>query len=137
MSVSRFGILVSALLLVAGLAPAASAYAVPRNQQLMYAVEITQRFKMSAPWTGDLAITVNDEGIVSGQYRSNSIRPDPFNGKTVHVSGGLSGDFIRISFGTMGRVSAKGTIAEDKISGTFYDANNKTYDFVALRVTRE
>jgi hypothetical protein len=137
MSVLRFGIFVVALLLVASLAPAASAYAVPRNQQLIYAVEITQPFKMSAPWTGDLAITVNDEGIVSGQYRSNSIKPDPFNGRTINVTGGLSGDFIRISFGTTGRMSAKGTIADDKISGTFYDTNNKMYDFVAQRVTRE
>jgi hypothetical protein len=136
MRVLRFGIFAAALLL-ASLAPAKSEYQVPRNHPLIYAVEITQRFKMSSPWTGDLTIAVNDEGIVNGQYRSNSIKPDPFRGQTVHVTGGLSGDFIRISFGTMGSMSAKGTIAEDKITATFYDTNNKTYDFNALRVTRE
>jgi hypothetical protein len=132
----RRGLLAIALL-VASLAPALSAYDVPKNQPLIYAVEITQRYKMSAPWTGDLSITVSDSNIVSGQYRSNSIRPDPFRGSIVHVSGGLSGDFIRISFGTMGKMSAKGTISADKIEGTFYDPNNKMYDFSALRVTRE
>ena len=136
MRLLRFGIFTAALLF-ASFAPAASAYQVPRNQTLIYAVEITQRYRMSSAWTGDLAITVNDKGIVSGQYRSNSIKPDPFRGQTVHVTGGVSGDFIRISFGTMGHVSAKGTIAEDKITGSFYDTNNKTYDFNALRVTRE
>jgi hypothetical protein len=125
------------LLLVASLAPALSAYDVPKNQPLIYAVEITQRYKMSHPWTGDLTITVSDSNIVSGQYRSNSIRPDPFNGSIVPVTGGVNGDFIRLSFGTMGRMSAKGTISADKIAGTFYDANNKMYDFSALRVTRE
>ncbi len=129
--------LFAAAMVCASLAPAASAYEVPRNHQLIYAVEITQRFKMSSAWTGDLVITVNDAGIVSGQYRSNSIKPDPFRGSIVNVSGGLSGDFIKISFGTMGQMSVKGTISEEKISGTFYDTNNKTYDFVALRVTRE
>ena len=114
-----------------------SAYEVPKNQTLIYAVEITQRFKMSSPWTGDLSIKISDSNIVSGQYRSNSIRPDPFHGSIITVSGGLSGDFIRINFGTMGRMSVKGNIAEDKITGTFYDTNNKPYDFNALRVTRE
>jgi hypothetical protein len=135
MHVLRFGVFV--LLVLASLAPAASAYEVPRNHPLIFAVEITQRFKMSYPWTGDLTITVNNEGIVNGQYRSNSIRPDPFNGQIIHVTGGLSGNSIRIGFGTMGRMSAKGTIEDDKITGTFYDASNKTYNFNAIRVTRE
>ncbi len=132
----RQGLLAVALLVVC-LGPALSAYEVPKNQTLIYAVEITQRFKMSSPWTGDLSIKISDSNIVSGQYRSNSIRPDPFHGSIITVSGGLSGDFIRINFGTMGRMSVKGTIAEDKITGTFYDTNNKPYDFNAVRVTRE
>ena len=92
---------------------------------------------MSSPWTGDLVISVNDEGIVNGQYRSNSIRPDPFHGRTVNVTGGLTGESIRLSFSTSGRTSARGTISGDGIVATFYDPNNKTYDFKALRVTRE
>jgi hypothetical protein len=125
------------LLLVASLAPALSSYDVPKNQPLIYAVQITQRFTMSHPWTGDLTITVSDSNIVSGQYRSNSIRPDPFRGSIVNVGGGVNGDSIRISFGTTGRISVRGTISADEITGTFYDANNKTYNFSALRVTRE
>lgn len=136
MHTTRQGLLILCLL-VASLAPALSAYEVPKNHPLVYAVEISQRYKMSNPWTGDLRISVNDGNIVSGQYRSNSIRPDPFNGSTVNVTGGVSGDFIRISFGGMGRMSAKGTISADKIVGTFYDASNRMYDFSALRVTRE
>ena len=119
------------------LGPAVCAYAVPRNIPLTYACEISQRFKMSTPWTGDLVLTVNDEGIVTGQYRSTSIRPDPFRGKTVLLSGGLNGDSIRISFSTSGRSSVKGTVSQDKIVGTFYDPANKQYDFNAVRVSRE
>jgi hypothetical protein len=125
------------MLAVIAVVPALSAYDVPRNTALIYACEITQRFKMSAPWTGDLVIKVNDEGIVSGQYRSTSIRPDPFHGTTVLINGGLSGDFIRINFSTSGRSSVKGTISQDKIVGTFYDPANKPYDFNAVRVSRE
>jgi len=92
---------------------------------------------MSHPWTGDLTLTVSASTILSGQYRSNSIRPDPFRGSIVHVTGGVNGDSIRISFGTTGRITVRGTISVDEIRGTFYDANNKTYNFSALRVTRE
>ena len=126
---------ITALLLVVTHVPAAPAYNVPRNVPLQYAVEISQRYKMSTPWTGDLSIKVNSDGIVNGQYRSNSIRPDPFHGTIVNVTGGLSGDYIQMSFGTGGRVSAKGTVSADKIEGTFYDTKNTRYDFLARRVT--
>ena len=123
-----------ALLVAASLAPAMSAYQTPRNQTLYYAVEITERFRGSFPWTGTLTIKVNDDGIVSGQYRSNSIRPDPFRGQISLVSGGVSGNYIRLSFGASGRLTARGTVSQDKIVGSFYGRNNTIYDFVAYRV---
>lgn len=134
MTLGVFRSLAIAMLLGATVASASPDYSVPRGTTLAYSVEITPRMRMGVPWTGALAITVNTAGIISGKYRSNSVRPDPFYGKTILVSGGLtSGDRIRLSFGTS-RASVKGTISDEKIVGTFYDARNHLYDFVARRV---
>lgn len=130
-------ILVLCTLAIITLGPALSAYEVPRNTPLIYACEITQRFKKSTPWTGDLTIKINDEGILSGQYRSTSIRPDPFRGSTVLLTGALNGTSIRIDFSTSGRSSVRGSISQDGIVGTFYDPSNRLFDFNAVRVSRE
>jgi hypothetical protein len=124
-------------LIAIGVAPALSAYNVPRNTPLVYFAEISQRFRNSLPWTGDLVIKVDDEGLVSGQYRSTSIRPDPFRGSTALINGAVNGEFIRINFNASGRPSVRGTVSEDRIVGTFYDAANRLFDFNAVRVSRE
>ena len=129
-------LIVALLALVASLVPAA-AYDIPKNTQLIYECQITNKFKKSAPITGVLLFKVNDEGILNGEWRDNSIRPDPFYGSIVLVNGGISGDFVKVRFGTTGAVTVKGKISNDGIVGTFYDSNNRTYDFNAVRVTRE
>ena len=130
-------LIVSLSALAASLAPAVSAYEIPRNTQLIYECQIINKFKKTAPITGVLLFKVNDEGILNGEWRDNSIRPDPFYGSIVLVNGGISGDFIKVRFGTAGNITAKGKISNDGIVGTFYDLNNRTYDFKAVRVTRE
>ncbi len=132
-----FVLIVALLALVASLVPAASAYEVPRNTQLIYECQITNRFKKTAPFTGALLFKVNDEGILNGEWRDSSVRPDPFHGGIVLVNGGISGDFIKVRLGTAGNMTIKGKISNDGIVGTFYDINNRSYDFNAVRVTRE
>jgi len=129
-------VIVTLLALAASLAPAA-AYDIPKNTQLIYECQITNKLKKSAPFTGVLIFKVNDEGILNGEWRDNSIRPDPFYGGIVLVNGGISGDFIKVRIGTHGQLTVKGKISDDGIIGTFYDSNNKPYDFNAVRVTRE
>lgn len=120
--------------LAVSIAPVSADWSVPRGKPLGYEVQITKRFSHGSSWTGALAITVNEQGIVSGQYKSTSAKPDPFYGKIVNVTGGLSGTNIRLDFNVQGTYQAKGTISEDKIVGTFYDPRMTTYDFVAKRV---
>ena len=127
--------ILSAVLLLASLAPALSSSSIPRNQSLVYEVRISQRMRQSTPWTGVLTVTINDQGIVNGRYRSNSIRPDPLRNQIIIVTGGLNGENISLSFGTSGRMSVHGTITEDGITGSFRSGTNQPLDFDALRVT--
>ena len=123
--------------LFASLVPPASAVEIPRNTQLIYECQIINRFRKTAPMTGVLLFKVNDEGILNGEWRDNSVRPDPFYGSIILVNGGISGDFVKIRFGTSGAVTVKGKITDTEIIGTLYQPNNATYDFKAIRVTRE
>lgn len=130
-------LLVSLLAVAGSLVPAASAYEIPKNTQLIYEAQITNRFKKTAPFTGVLLFKVNDEGILNGEWRDNSVRPDPFYGGIVLVNGAINGDYVNIRLGSSGKVTIKGKISDEGIVGTFYDANKRTYDFNAVRVTRE
>ena len=123
-------ILSGAIAAAASAAPASPA--LPPGQQLVYHCQWTQRYKMSTPWTGTMTIRVNDQGVVNGTYKSTSIKPDPFYGKIVTVTGGLSGDKIRLSFGISPAVSVSGDVFQNGISGvtTF---NGGRFEFVAAR----
>jgi hypothetical protein len=129
-----FGTLLLVGLLSVGATAAPARYAPPRNTPLSYEVRITGRFAHAAPWTGILILTITGQGIVSGQYRSTSVKPDPFFGRITNVRGGLSGTSIRIDFNTSGTYQLKGTLEKDKIVGTFYDPRRRMYDFRAVRV---
>jgi hypothetical protein len=77
-----------------------------------------------------MKITVNSEGIINGTYRSTSIKPDPFYGKIVTVTGGLSGKDIRLSFGVVPSVTVRGQVVKNGITGsTTY--NSGSLDFAA------
>ncbi|MBV8263619.1 MAG: hypothetical protein JOY87_07350 [Candidatus Eremiobacteraeota bacterium] len=132
-----YAMTLACLALITSLAPAAPATEIPRNTQLIYECQVIPRYRKTAPWTGVLLFKVNDEGILNGEWRDNSVRPDPFYGSIILVNGGISGDFIKVRFGTSGEVTVKGKISDEGIIGTLYQPNNKTYDFKAVRVTRE
>lgn len=69
----------------------------------------------------DLTIRINPEGIVNGTYRSTSIRPDPFRGNIITVTGGVSGKNISLEFGTSGNFPVKGEYyVGEGIVGTAY-----------------
>jgi hypothetical protein len=71
-----------------------------------------------APYAGTMKLKFNN-GIVSGTYVSESIRPDPLYGKTVAVTGNVSEGQITLTFQTFGGFTVRGTLASDgEISGT-------------------
>jgi hypothetical protein len=60
-----------------------------------------------------------DNGIVTGTYVSESVRPDPLYGRTIAVSGNASDGQITLILQTPGGFTVRGTIANDgEISGT-------------------
>jgi hypothetical protein len=102
---------------------AASAQTTPAagSQPLNFLVNIKPHNSNQQPWTGDLTIKINPEGIITGTYRSTSTRPDPFRGNIINVTGGLSGKNINLEFGTKGYFPVKGEYeAGAGIVGTAY-----------------
>jgi hypothetical protein len=79
--------------------------------------------------TGDLAITISADGGISGTYRSTS--GGPGSGKPLPVTGGLQGDSIQLNVGSNSEYKIVGTLDENGIIGSAYDASGKQYDFVA------
>ena len=79
--------------------------------------------------TGDLTITISADGGISGTYRSVSGGPDV--GKSLPVTGGVQGDSIQLTIGQNSEYKVVGTLDDNGIIGSAYDAGRKQYDFVA------
>ncbi len=86
--------------------------------------------RRGVPFTGTMTLRFN-HGIISGTYVANSVRPDPLNGRTVLVSGGVSHGQIHLIFQAPANFTVRGTLAEDaEISGTA-TINRQFFSFVA------
>lgn len=107
------------------------------SQTLRFIVNISPQNVKSVPWTGDMTLKINPEGIINGTYRSTSVRPDPFYGKIVTVTGGLTGgNNIRLDFGAKGYFPVKGEFHPG--AGIVGTARMKStmYDFVAKQESK-
>lgn len=102
----------------------------PSPPAALYHCTWTKRFGGGIGWTGDLTIRVNEEGIINGTYRSTSIKPDPFYGKIVTVTGGRTGKNIRLTFGIVPSVTVRGDDEGGNITGSA-TIGSTTYNFVA------
>jgi hypothetical protein len=111
-------------------APSGAPMTVPVGTPLKFQCQWTQRVGRGTPWTGDMTIKDNAEGIINGTYRSTSIRPDPFYGKIVTVIGAINGKSIRLSFGIVPNVTVRGELVKGGIQGTTA-YNGGTLEFVA------
>jgi hypothetical protein len=70
------------------------------------------------PYSGTMNLKFN-QGIVSGTYVSDSVRPDPLRGRTVPLSGNVSEGRITLIFQSPANFTMRGTIAGDgEISGS-------------------
>jgi len=70
------------------------------------------------PHSGTMKLKFNN-GIISGTYVSDSIRPDPLYGRPIAVSGNVSDGNVTLILQAPGGFTVRGTIAENgEISGT-------------------
>jgi hypothetical protein len=97
----------------------AAKFALPVGQPLGFRTEINRLNSVDAPYTGALVFKLNQNGILNGLYESDSIRPDPFYGQQIPVTGTLSGNNIRVQIGTgAGAVVINGTTNGHGITGS-------------------
>jgi len=105
------------------------------SPDLHFVVNITPRLLGGVPWTGELTFRVSPDGIINGTYKSTSVKPDPFYGKIITVTGALSQKNIRLEFGLRGNFAVDGTYEPGVgIVGTALSARGAWYDFVAKQV---
>jgi hypothetical protein len=123
---------IAALALVAALISGSQALAVTGegpNFTADYVCAMQSTFGMQGPpFSGDLKLTVK-AGIVTGTYTATSARPDPYYGRIIQVTGGVSGKGINLRFGNIslpnGELEKDGTI-----KGTAH-WSGKLYNFLA------
>lgn len=84
-----------------------------------YVAAFTPSFGASrVPYSGTMTLKYN-QGILSGTYVSDSVRPDPLRGRRVPLSGNVSQGRITLIFQSPANFTMRGTIASDgKISGS-------------------
>ena len=99
--------------------PARAAVMQGHTWSATYVAAFTPSFGASrVPYSGTMNLKVS-QGIVSGTYVSDSVRPDPLRGRRVALSGNISGDRITLIFQSPANFTMRGTIAGDgKISGS-------------------
>jgi hypothetical protein len=92
----------AAFLYALALAPAFAAVEHGRAWQATYVAAYQPTFgRQGVPYSGTLKLKFND-GIVSGTYAAESVRPDPLYGRTINVSGGVSQGHITLDFRASG-----------------------------------
>ena len=121
-----------ALLAAAFLAPASAlAATTTAPQSLTMQAAMRPRNSQSVPYSGILKLKIQPDGIINGTYVSNSIRPDPTNGRIITVTGGLTGANIHLSFGNAGGLRMTGTLKNGHIVGTAF-SKGAMLDFEAI-----
>ena len=127
----RCGAALIALLLSANALPAVAVVVKGRVWQATYIAAYQPTFgAQRVPHAGTMKLNFNN-GIISGTYVSESVRPDPLYGRTIGVSGNVSEGHITLIFQTSGGFTVRGTLAGDgEISGTA-TINGSFYTFLA------
>src|SRR5690348_15369873 len=112
----------------------AAKVALPVGTPLGFRTEIVPLNSSAMPFTGALVFKVNSSGILSGMYESDSVRPDPLYGQRIPVTGGLSGNHVRIQIGTGARaISINGSLRGNEITGSA-NLSSGMWTFKAIRV---
>lgn len=84
----------------------------------------------AVPYSGIMKLNFNN-GVVSGTYDSQSVRPDPLSGRIVNVTGTISGTHVSLRFATSSFTLSNGTIkGHGTIQGTA-NYQGHLYNFLA------
>jgi hypothetical protein len=126
----RFALAVLAASLLAPSSALAVTTTAPHTLTMQAAMR--PRNSQSVPYSGILKLNIDSKGIIQGTYVSNSIRPDPTNGKIISVVGGVTGSTIHLSFGSHGGWRVNGTLKSGHIVGTMYGNKGQIWDFEAI-----
>jgi len=126
------------LLLVAMLGSPVAVFAATTGSsapvRVTYTAAFQPQFGGGVPYTGTLVLTYHPDGIISGTYRGNSIRPDPFNNRTTTLTGGVTGKYVHFSTAGLGpSLSFNGQLQHGTLTGTAR-THGRRYDFVAKAV---
>jgi hypothetical protein len=99
-----------------------------------YVVAYERTVRGGIPYSGQMTLTYNSGGIITGRYTDTSIRPGgPLaNARNVWISGGITHNDIHFTIGQ--RFSVRGTIANGTITATAI-VRGVFYDFKAKRGT--
>ncbi len=120
----------SALVLIA----VAVQYPFPVGVPQGFRTELNRLNAVTAPYTGALVFKLHENGILTGEYESDSIRPDPLYGQRIPVTGTISGTHIRLQIGTgVHAIAINGTVNEQNISGSVMRRDG-VWTFKAVRV---
>jgi hypothetical protein len=122
------------LLLAVSLIAAVGKSTLPVGVPLGYRTQINVLNSLGEPYTGALVFRVNGDGTVSGDYESDSVRPDPLYGRLIPVTGTVSGNQVLLQIGNgVHAFSMNGTISRHSISGSATQ-NGRVWTFSAMRV---
>lgn len=106
-------------LIAVSVLPAGAAVMHGHTWEATYVAAFTPSFGASrVPYSGTMNLRFN-QGVVSGTYVSDSVRPDPLRGRRVPVSGNSSQGRVTLIFQSPANFTIRGTIAGDgTISGS-------------------
>jgi hypothetical protein len=79
---------------------------------------------------GDMIVTIAPDGSISGTYRGTAPKSDSLYGKTVPVTGTLSGTRVHLEIGQNGELHVDGSLDQNGIVATGSVGNQQLYDFV-------
>ncbi len=127
----RFGAALLAVWMSACALPALAVVVRGRVWQATYIAAYQPTFGASrVPYAAKIKLHVNN-GVISGTYVSESVRPDPLYGRILSVSGGVSEGNVTLYVAAPGGFTVRGTLGGNgTIVGTATVRGN-FYTFVA------
>jgi hypothetical protein len=101
-----------------------------------YTCTITPQYGRGRQWTGNLTISIDPTGAVSGKYKSTSTIPDPFYSENIKVTGHEKGKQMELVFHMVppGKFKIEGQFFGSNYNGTATDQNANTFNFLAQRL---
>jgi hypothetical protein len=85
------------------------------------------------PYSGVLKLNFKD-GIITGTYQSESVRPDPMYGRIINVTGNINKGYVSLRFSSF--TLPNGTIDHNGTIGGTANWQGKLWDFLAIVKSR-